>query len=98
MTDRATVAAGAQRQGQLSHSPQGAVAVTPCLGQHWARKIVGWAVTMRPLRAWAFVLIAAAVSGFAVEALAQPVYLDPQRDCQTLRNCNFRRGGAFRGC
>ena len=23
---------------------------------------------------------------------------DPQRNCQTLRNCNFSKGGSFRGC
>lgn len=23
---------------------------------------------------------------------------DPQRDCQTLRTCNFTKGGSFRGC
>lgn len=23
---------------------------------------------------------------------------DPQRKCQTLRNCNFAKGGSFRGC
>jgi hypothetical protein len=22
----------------------------------------------------------------------------PQRDCQTIRTCNFRRGGSYRGC
>jgi hypothetical protein len=24
--------------------------------------------------------------------------LNPQRDCQTVRTCNFRRGGSYRGC
>ena len=23
---------------------------------------------------------------------------DPQRNCQTLRTCNFSKGGSFRGC
>jgi len=24
--------------------------------------------------------------------------INPQRDCQTIRTCNFRRGGSYRGC
>lgn len=24
--------------------------------------------------------------------------INPQRDCQTIRTCNFRRGGDYRGC
>lgn len=24
--------------------------------------------------------------------------INPQRDCQTIRTCNFGRGGSFRGC
>jgi len=24
--------------------------------------------------------------------------IDPGRDCQTIRTCNFKRGGAYRGC
>lgn len=24
--------------------------------------------------------------------------LNPQRDCQTIRTCNFRKGGSYRGC
>jgi len=24
--------------------------------------------------------------------------INPQRDCQTVRTCNFRRGGSYRGC
>jgi hypothetical protein len=23
---------------------------------------------------------------------------NPQRDCQTIRTCNFRKGGSYRGC
>lgn len=25
-------------------------------------------------------------------------FLNPQRDCQTLLTCNFRKGGSYRGC
>jgi hypothetical protein len=28
----------------------------------------------------------------------QSVGIDPGRDCQTIRTCNFGRGGSFRGC
>jgi hypothetical protein len=24
--------------------------------------------------------------------------INPGRDCQTIRTCNFRKGGSFRGC
>jgi hypothetical protein len=24
--------------------------------------------------------------------------LNPQRDCQTIRTCNFKKGGSYRGC
>jgi hypothetical protein len=24
--------------------------------------------------------------------------INPQRDCQTIRTCNFRRNGSYRGC
>jgi hypothetical protein len=24
--------------------------------------------------------------------------IDPNRDCQTIRRCNFSRGGTYRGC
>ena len=25
-------------------------------------------------------------------------FINPQRDCQTIRTCNFRKGGSYRGC
>jgi hypothetical protein len=48
-----------------------------------------------------FLFLLAACGGVAVmaaESAAQPAYLNPQRDCQTIRTCNFARGGAYRGC
>jgi hypothetical protein len=54
-----------------------------------------------------FVLVAAlagaVVAGSAVigAAMAQEGpggLINPQRDCQTIRTCNYREGGAFRGC
>jgi len=33
-----------------------------------------------------------------VAATAQPAGLDPGRDCQTVRTCQFGRGGIYRGC
>jgi hypothetical protein len=46
------------------------------------------------------------VSAFAGSALLSAAsaqegpggLLNPQRDCQTIRTCNFRKGGAYRGC
>ena len=49
-------------------------------------------------------MVAAAVLGAAlltVPASAQEGpggLINPQRDCQTLLTCNFKRGGAYRGC
>jgi hypothetical protein len=31
-------------------------------------------------------------------AMAQPAGLDLNKDCQTIRTCNFAKGGAYRGC
>jgi hypothetical protein len=55
-------------------------------------------------RAFAGLFIAVAAVGFVMvaasgRALAQePGGVDPQRNCQTLRTCNFNKGGSFRGC
>jgi hypothetical protein len=44
-------------------------------------------------------LLACGVAAFAAaEARAQPAGLNPGRDCQVVRACNYGRGGAYRGC
>jgi hypothetical protein len=43
-------------------------------------------------------LIAGAALWSASAALAQQTGPNVQRDCQTLRTCNFSRTGAVRGC
>jgi hypothetical protein len=54
---------------------------------------------MRTVRMAILGLLAGGVLALAAsEALAQPAGLDPQRDCQTVRTCNYARGGVFRGC
>jgi hypothetical protein len=53
---------------------------------------------MRIRGIWLFMLIACGGIGIAQELAAQPAGLDPGRDCQTIRTCNFGRGGAYRGC
>jgi hypothetical protein len=53
---------------------------------------------MRNVRTWILALLACSASLAVVEAAAQPTYLDPQRDCQTVRTCRFDRGGVYRGC
>jgi hypothetical protein len=51
-----------------------------------------------------FVLIAAigvcALAGGSISShvLAQAGPFNAQRDCQTIRTCNFGRGGTYRGC
>ncbi len=50
----------------------------------------------------AAVFLAAAGIGFgSLGAHAQQGpggLLNPQRDCQTVTTCNFRKGGSYRGC
>ena len=53
---------------------------------------------MRNVRTWIFLLAAGAFVALAGEAVAQPAGLHPERDCQTIRTCNFARNGAYRGC
>jgi len=54
---------------------------------------------MRTVRLWVVALLAcSAVVWPTWEATAQPIGLDPNRDCQTLVTCRFTRGGVYRGC
>jgi hypothetical protein len=54
---------------------------------------------MRIVRTCLFALLACAAAGlWAHEAVAQPAGLNPNRDCQVIRTCNFGRGGSYRGC
>lgn len=60
--------------------------------------------------AWLRALKRSAVAIVAATALLGPAALpslaqsgpggliNPQRDCQTIRKCNFTRNGSFRGC
>lgn len=51
------------------------------------------------LAALAAGILVLALAGFSpIGASAQSPGIDPGRDCQTVRICNFGRGGAFRGC
>ena len=48
----------------------------------------------------------AVVAMLAASAMPLPAFaqagpggaINPGRDCQTIRTCNFNRGGSFRGC
>lgn len=45
------------------------------------------------------VVIAAGLLGSSASAQVGPGgAIDPGRDCQTIRTCNFKKGGAYRGC
>jgi len=61
-----------------------------------SKRGVPWA--MRTARASMLMLLVGGGIAAAGVAAAQPAYLDPQRDCQTIRSCNFARGGLYRGC
>lgn len=46
-----------------------------------------------------FSAIAAFTAALTVtQGSAEAQSFDPQRNCQTVRNCRFDRGGSFRGC
>jgi hypothetical protein len=53
---------------------------------------------MRQARTWTLALVACGVLSLAGPASAQPAPGASQRDCQTIRTCNFGRGGVYRGC
>ncbi len=58
---------------------------------------------LRRLSALAAIACAPLVLAFAVGtsspvAAQQAVGIDPGRDCQTIRTCNFSRRGSYRGC
>ncbi len=63
--------------------------------------IIGWSCKPQPGVAFG---LAAIALGFMLAITtpgmvqAQPAGLDPSRDCQTVRTCNFSRTGAVRGC
>ncbi len=44
------------------------------------------------------VVAASAFAMTAESARAQPAGLDAGKDCHVIRKCNYRRGGAYRGC
>jgi hypothetical protein len=57
--------------------------------------------TVRISKRAVFVLAAASLASMAsIAAFAQniPGPANAQRDCQTLRTCQFSKGGSFRGC
>jgi len=39
-----------------------------------------------------------AVPGLALAQEGPGGLINPQRDCQTIRSCNFEPGGSYRGC
>jgi hypothetical protein len=54
---------------------------------------------MRTVRVWLVALLVSGTMGWVTaDAIAQPVGVEPNRDCQTLLTCRFTRGGLYRGC
>ena len=54
---------------------------------------------MKIARNCLFVLVGCSLLAWAGSAMAQIVPPGAsQRDCQTIRTCNFARGGSYRGC
>lgn len=81
---------------------------TSRLGFPWARSagvdMAGscrWLVAGTRMAAIAVLAVALVAMLGATGALAQQGpggLVDPQRDCQTVLTCNFKRGGSYRGC
>jgi hypothetical protein len=54
---------------------------------------------MRTVRMSLFALLATGIFILGAQgASAQQAGINPNRDCQTIRTCNFARGGVYRGC
>ncbi len=53
---------------------------------------------MRSMRIWLVGLVAVGALAAASAAEAQVAPGASQRDCQTIRTCNYSRGGLYRGC
>ena len=54
---------------------------------------------MRTACLWLLAPLALGLAGLlAQDAAAQSGGLDLNRDCQTIRTCNYARGGYYRGC
>lgn len=53
---------------------------------------------MKIARNLLFAVLACGLLGWAGQALAQVAPGGSQRDCQTIRSCNYTRGGVYRGC
>jgi hypothetical protein len=53
---------------------------------------------MPTVRLWLLALLACGISGWSLEAAAQPMGLDLNRDCHTLLTCRYTGGGIYRGC
>ena len=68
-------------------------------GRQWTDSNDPETHAMRTKRLWLLALLACgAVGGLASSAAAQPIGVDPNRDCQVLVTCSFTRGGLYRGC
>jgi hypothetical protein len=53
---------------------------------------------MRSSSTWLFALLACSVLLLPGTGVAQPLGVDLNRDCQTIRSCRFTAGGVYRGC
>ena len=54
---------------------------------------------MRTVRLWVSASLACCALGLSSGgAGAQPVWVNPNRDCQILLTCRYTKGGIYRGC
>jgi hypothetical protein len=53
---------------------------------------------MRSVRVWVLALVACGAVGWSSLAVAQPLGIDPNRDCQVITTCRYTSGGVYRGC
>jgi hypothetical protein len=102
--ERACVAATAhlheRREGRL----RAAVAMSGQVADTACNRAMKRGQTIMHRSAMPAIVLASALAGSMIFATGAPAQegpgglLNPQRDCQTIRTCNFRRGGSYRGC
>ena len=53
---------------------------------------------MRALMIAALLMLAGVGASSAIAQVGPGGAINPQRDCQTIVTCNFRKNGSYRGC
>lgn len=75
--------------------------ILQCLGRRrdaqWGRSLLGWSRRGAVIGTLAIVASISA-GGQAMAQVGPGGAINPNRDCQTVLTCNFRKDGSYRGC